>query len=40
MIGEMQQAGNQGLGDMGGIAKEMDEVIKEFTNATIHKRAF
>ena len=35
MIDEMQQAGNQGLGDMGGIAKEMDEVIKE-----LQKRQF
>ena len=35
MIDEMQQAGNQGLGDMGGIAKEMDEVIKD-----LQKRQF
>ena len=29
MMDEMRQAGNQGLGDLSGIANEMDEVLKD-----------
>ncbi len=38
MMSEMQQSGEKGLGDMGGIAQEMDEVLKDLERRRMSKK--
>ena len=38
MMDEMRQSGEKGLGDMGGIAHEMDEVLKDLERRRISKK--
>ena len=38
LMNETRQSGEQGLGDMGGIAEDIDEVIKDFQNQRYHQR--
>ena len=38
MMSEMQQSGEKGLGDMGGIAQEMDEVLKDLKRRRMSKK--
>jgi len=38
LMNEMKQSGEKGLGDMGGIAKEMDEVLNDLARRKISKK--
>jgi len=38
LMSETRQSGEQGLGDLGGIAKDIDEVIKDFQNKRYQQR--
>ncbi|HBN45976.1 MAG: hypothetical protein QF439_04500 [Candidatus Marinimicrobia bacterium] len=38
MMNEMKRSGEKGLGDMGGIAQEMDEVLKDFERQKISRK--
>ena len=38
LMSETRQSGEQGLGDLGGIAEDIDEVIKDFQNKRYQQR--